>query len=100
MGGPYFHFSFAGTPVATGLLGRGMSRDFRMVCGSCWEAELKVGQVAWADLCSPAGTCGSSGKDKLVFLYQSVVTVLALMEASSEDLKVFSVETMRFMCIS
>lgn len=101
MGRPYFRFSFAGIPAATGLLGRGMSRDFKVVCGSCWEAELREGHAAWADLCSPAGTCGRSGKENLVCFYQSVVTILALMKACSEDLmKLFSVVTMRFMCIS
>lgn len=70
-------------------------------CGSCWEAELRVGRAAYADFCGPAGPCSNSGKDNLVCFCQSVVAILALMKAFSEDwMKLFSMETKRFTCIS
>lgn len=67
--------------------------------GGWWEAELKMGHKAHADLCTSASTCGSSVKANLVSFCQTAIATMASVEACSENTKqIFCVEMVRFTC--
>lgn len=68
--------------------------------GGWWEAELRVGHAAHAELCTSASTCSSLVKAYLVSFRWTAVALLALVEASENTTKLFCVEMMRFTCIS
>lgn len=58
-----------------------------------------MGHAAHAELCISAGSRGSSVTDNLVSFCRTVVSILASVEAFSENtMKIFCVEIMRFTC--